>query len=914
MYSISELSNDEIKYICERMHLPAVRYYFQKNPKEFNRIKPGFTVKKMTDNETLSFLIKYANKPFIQSIIQSAVKQWLSEIKENCDSLEHDDYTAGEALLKTIPDCVFCDRIELYFKLTEQKYTDDYLKLFSDAISLVKKTSDTALEEHNIEIQNTENERLNSEIKAISKQLNEEKEHEYALKLELDGVNEQLQKCQGLLTDTTNRLRIAESTISDMKHELDRYQSLERYAGDEVAKPFVSNYQYVSIGQILNDYNDQRWIIRLADITEDGLIVPFIADETIPHYFSNRDRLYWRNGPDIEQAIGVWNWNVSPRDTDPTKDYVETDFCNSIQLTQIVRLSNCESLVDIVSLLKKGVSMQSACSKLMFVYEQDSILNGLLCTSADFEHINDKITLKSTVYTLPQYCIKLSDAIEIAGKKIYKYLSFGIPQSIFQVRDPYEAVKSLIISRITNSALREYELSKKEVQRCKSFLKAIPTQTINQELTLAYNCSKETAQEYIDGFISLADTYLSSTDIDTTIISRAIQANAELLDLCKQQLTDEWKFENKEQLAEAESKLNDILSSVESKQNEIDQLSVDKDRLSTEMEQLQSMLGQREQLASDVETKISMQIEKAKQNVADFISNMAFVSPLSSTVLSNGKQLSNQLSVFNSHIDCVEDEEIDDIDTFEDELSDNLIRIGYDKKQSIEISQAISFGIFEKVPLVISENAKYIAQCLAAVLNGGTVSEVFIPLQGISIEEFSAVINDNVNKVSPMVCLVHGVFDGYSINFFNALSSIMQNWGNAIMLLSIEGIPSKMIMPGVWNHAIFIDGDRGFEKKSVDLLHTSTFLDSLDLHVRTIDMKSKEYKNAKKTIKLFTEILSNTQIAMYSRYLSIYNISLNDSDLMLTQLIATARSIGNPDRLKELFHENGIESGKELFN
>lgn len=65
---------------------------------------------------------------------------------------------------------------------------------------------------------------------------------------------------------------------------------------------------------------------------------------------------------------------------------------------------------------------------------------------------------------------------------------------------------------------------------------------------------------------------------------------------------------------------------------------------------------------------------------------------------------------------------------------------------------------------------------------------------------------------------------------------------------------------------------------------------------------------------VFTEILSNTQIAMYSRYLSIYNISLNDSDLMLTQLIATARSIGNPDRLKELFHENGIESGKELFN
>jgi hypothetical protein len=721
MYNISELSNDEIKYICEHMPLPYVRYCFQKNPKEFNKIKPGFTVKKMTDDKTLSFLIKYANKPFIQSLLQSAVKQWLSEIKENCDILENNGFTAGEALLKTIPDCVFCDRIELYFKLTEQEYTDAYLKLLSDALSLIKKTSDTVLEEQNTELQNTEIERLNSEIQTISKQLNEEKEHEDALKLELDGVNEQLQKNQGLFSDTVNKLRIAESTISDMKHELERYQTLERYAGSEASQPFVSNYQYVSIGQILYDYNDQRWIIRLADITENGLIVPFIADDTIPHYFSNRDRLYWRNGPDADRTIGVWNWNVSPRDTDPDKDYVETDFCNSIQLTQIVQLSNCEALDDVISLLKNGISLQFACSKLLFVYEKESILNGLLCSSADFERTNDKITLKSTVYTLPQYCIKLSDAIELAGIRIYKYLSFGIPQSIFQVRNPYEAVKSLIISRITNAALREYELSKKEVQRCRSFLKAIPTQTIIQELTLAYNCSKETAQEYIDGFISLADTYLSSADLDTTIISRAIQGNAELLDLCKQQLTDEWKAENEKQLTEAESKLNDVLSSVESKQNEINQLADDKDRLSAEMEQLRSTLSQREQLASEVETKIALQIEKAKQNVADFISNMAFVSPLSSSVVSNEKQLSNQLSVFNSHIDCVEDGEIDDIDTFEEELSDNLTRIGYDNEQSIEISQAISFGFFEKVPMVISENAKLIAQCLSTILNGGTV-------------------------------------------------------------------------------------------------------------------------------------------------------------------------------------------------
>lgn len=915
MYNISELSNDEIKYICEHMSLPSVRYCFQMNPKEFNKIKLGSSLKKMTDNETVSFLIKNSNKPFIQSIIQSAVIQWLSEIKENRDSLEHDGFTAGEALLKTIPECVFCDRIELYFKLTEQAYTDDYLKLLSDALSLVKKTSDIALEEHNVELQSTEIERLNSEIQTISKQLTEEKEHEDALKFELNGVNEQLQKSQGLLNDVTNKLSIAESTISDMEGKLERYQALERYADEEFDSSLLSSFQFTSIGKVVTDYNQygylQKYIIRLADISNDGSITVFIKNKNLPHYFANRDRLIWNDGPEKENSIGIWNWNATPRDTDPEKDYVVTDFCNSIQFTQIVQLKNCQSISDVVSFLKNGLSMEFNCDKVLVVYEDGAYLNGLLCSSSDFNRNN---SLKSTVYSLPQYCIKQSDVIELAGIKIYKYILLGIPQSIYQVLDPYEAVKSLIISRFTNANLREYGLSKKEVQHCRNYLTAIPTQTIVQELTLAYNCSSETAQKYIDGFISLADQYLSASDIDTTIISRAIQGNVELIDLCKQQLTDEWKTENEKQLAEAESKLNDVLDSVESKQSEINQLVNYKDKLSAEMEQLKTTLSQREKLASDVETKIALQIEKAKQNVADFISNMAFVSPLSSSVASNGKQPSNQLSIFNSHIDCVEDGEIDDVDTFEEELSENLIRIGYNNEQSIEISQAISFGVFEKVPLVISENSKPIAQCLAAILNGGTVSEVFISLQGISIEELSSVINDNVSKASPMVCLVHGVFDGYSINLFNALSNIMQNWDNVIILLSLEGTPSKMIVPGVWNHSIYIDGDRGFEKKTVDSLHTFTVLDSLNLHDRTIDMKSKEYKDARKSMKLFTDILSNTQIGMYSRYLATYNVSLDDSNLILTQLIATARSIGNPDRLKELFQGNGIGSGEELFD
>ena len=900
MYNISDLSNEEIKYICERMHLPSVRSYLQHNIEEFNRIKPGFTVKKMTDAGTLSFLVKYSNKPFIKTLIQNVVEQWLSQIKENLDLLEGNGFSSGEALLKTIPDCYFNEQIELYFKLTEQEYDEKYLDLIKDALSLVNKTSTEATEECNTKIINEQLAESTKKISELNKLLGDSQSNEKTLQKALDDTKNQLQQCHAQIVTSSNEL-------SELRLELERYQMLERYKDDSIDSPQLKLFPFTSIGKVILDYNQlgywQKWIIRLADISADGSITVFTKNKDLPHYFANRDRLYWNDGPDKENSIGVWNWTATPRDTDPQKDLVKTYYCNNIKLIQIVRLSNCESLDDIAALLKDGLSLQSNCSKFLFVYEDGTFLHGLFCSSTDFNNVNNIITLKSNVFILSHYCINNSDVIEIAGIGIYKFIKLGIPKSVYHICNPYDAVKSLIISRITNASLREYDLSKKEVQRCRQFLKSIPTQTLIQELSLDYNCSKDEAQGFIDGFIEHADSYLAASDFDAAIISRAIRGNSDLIEVCKQQLTDEWKAENSKMIVEAETK-----------QKEIDKLVDEKNKLSTEVEQLQSKLNQREQLASEVETKISLQIEKAKQNAADFISTMAFVSPLSSTVVSYGKQTSNQISVFNSHINCVEDGEIDDIDTFEDELSENLIRIGYDNEQSIEISQAISFGIFEKVPLVISENAKLIAQCLAAVLNGGNVSEVFVPVQGINIEDLSAAINDNLNKVSPMVCLVHGVFDGYSINLFNALSNIMQNWDNVVMLLSLEGTPSKMIMPGVWNRSIFIDGDRGFEKKAVDLLHTFTVLDSLDFHDRTIDMKSKEYKDARKSMKLFTDILSNTQIGMYSRYLAIYNASLDDSNLILTQLIATARSIGNPERLKELFQENGIGSGEELFD
>lgn len=148
MLKLAELSQDELKYICERLLLPDVRRYFQNNPKDFAKIRPGFRAERLSDADTLSILVKNASKPFISFFIERMINDWMSQIEAHRDLLESEGYSEGEALLKTIPDSIFCDKCELYFKLTEQDFNDDYLRLFRDALTLVQKTADASMDEN----------------------------------------------------------------------------------------------------------------------------------------------------------------------------------------------------------------------------------------------------------------------------------------------------------------------------------------------------------------------------------------------------------------------------------------------------------------------------------------------------------------------------------------------------------------------------------------------------------------------------------------------------------------------------------------------------------------------------------------------------------------------------------------------
>ncbi len=910
MLNIRELSHDELKYICGHIPPSETRRLFKQYPKKFNKIKPGFRAEKLSDAETISVLVNNSKTDFVYPFIDFYVKQWLSEIKANIDSLEDAGYSAGEALLKTIPDSVFCDNCELYFKITQQDVDEKYLKLFRDALSYVQKAieeADASLAKENEADPASLLEEANGTIITLEKEIEQLQSERVELQESVHALKAQVKARIDTAEDLSKKLQETEDTLTELRAELEHYKHLDNYADEEIEQDAESQFQHVSVGQICHDRKGQTRIIRLADIY-DGEIKIFIALEGVPRYFENRDLLYWRNGPNEDGNVGVWSWQAEPSDNDPSKDFNTSDFNRNIRVTEVVEFTQCKTLKDMANQITQWFERKLISNKVLFVCTTaNGTVEGLLCSPGNLEYSGTRARLAKSIFTLPHYTVRPSDIVKLADFRVFRKLNLGIPQSVYRVRTPYEAIKEMLLSRATIGSLREEGWMKKEAQKFRSYLENVPNQTLVQELSDAYACTEEEAQQYVQEFLAFVDSYLSDSDLDTKIISIALERNPALVEKCKSLLTDAWEKENTKKIAEAQSQLDAVEKKTEEKKHETGRLDEKRSEMVSELERLQYRIDECNKLASDVEKKVSERIEEAKRCAADFISQMAFVSPTHKSADQTEKREKNLTKIIRSCMEHVDNGEVEDIDTFEEELTENLTIIGYDEKAAIEMAQIISFCIWNNTPLIVGENAAMIAQCVAATLDGGELAEIYVTNGDISVEAILSVTQHDAHE--RQVILIHGLLDGYTTSAYNTLINQLRLYRNElIVLLSTEGIPTNMIPVGVWANSLYIDGDEGLQSIVSGPIH------SFKMSIAFKHPKAESVRSKKKDLSSFSSVLCNTQMLLYASYLVAYNLQVEQSNAILSQMIVTARSSGKEELLKTVFHDLGIANGEKKLS
>lgn len=133
------------------------------------------------------------------------------------------------------------------------------------------------------------------------------------------------------------------------------------------------------------------------------------------------------------------------------------------------------------------------------------------------------------------------------------------------------------------------------------------------------------AKELLNEFLNVVWKYVDGGSLEDEIILSAISASTELQERTKALIRTDWEAENKSLLAEARKELNSLEAELRSAAASLIEAQEAFNKTKSEEERLAGIIAEKEKLAEDVEVAVAKRIQKARENAADFIANMAFV-------------------------------------------------------------------------------------------------------------------------------------------------------------------------------------------------------------------------------------------------------------------------------------------------
>ena len=198
MNYLALLTEDEIKYICSVIHPQSAIAYFQRRPKEFAKVFPGFRPNTMGRFNIPDLLFRQRNRVFISSFIEDHISHWLPEIQEHLEQCIEDGASKDAAYMQTLPQSFFAGNISIYFKLIEEEHPKGYISLLSSAVVEMKNVlEDQEKLKAEVASKAATIERLQAELVSVTTALNDSKskQNEHAieiksLKLKLANVDE----------------------------------------------------------------------------------------------------------------------------------------------------------------------------------------------------------------------------------------------------------------------------------------------------------------------------------------------------------------------------------------------------------------------------------------------------------------------------------------------------------------------------------------------------------------------------------------------------------------------------------------------------------------------------------------------------------------------------------------------------
>lgn len=213
MNYLTDLTKEEIKYVCTVIPFKEVSTYFRKYPKEFSKLKPGFRVKSLNENTVIQTLYDFRNRDFIASFLFKHIDRWIKEIDEELVKVLESELDQEAAYIDVLSRSVFSGNVALFFKIKGEEKPEDYLKVMRSSVlyqSAHQKTNGEELvfflkkkQRELMDIQEELKNKISDEEKNVEKLRNQEA----GLKEELKEKTMQLEQEQEKSTSLSEKSR-----------------------------------------------------------------------------------------------------------------------------------------------------------------------------------------------------------------------------------------------------------------------------------------------------------------------------------------------------------------------------------------------------------------------------------------------------------------------------------------------------------------------------------------------------------------------------------------------------------------------------------------------------------------------------------------------------------------------------------
>ena len=725
MNYIGLLTKEEKSTLCEIITGKDFKELFKKNEQDFSKIQKGFRAKSLTEQHALSIATTNIDKPFIAMWVNIWVEHWLREIEENIAKLEEEGFSHGAALATTMLDSFFVNNVELYFKLTGAPLKMDACSNLYERMEDIKSERAKNAEISNqIKAMEEENRRLSNQV--------EEAQHSIdAIKTEYEERVQKIEQDKSNLSSLLGeaQAKIAELQIAPSAFESDDADYLAQF-DDAIASilPPDNTDEIVSLCGVISDYNGQKWLIRYADLNNNGHYYIFHRSEDIPPYFTNREKIFYKDGPSKDGFYGIWTWSAAPNENDPSKDYILSRYNTEIDAIELVTFTQVTSLDELVSLLKRGINYQPHSRKVMFsICTAKGQYTGILCAAKNLNTVNEKTNISEDCIVVPVYEFAGDDIIHLNnGLSFYRNAFAGSPSKLYHLKSPLDIVKDIVVSSISWTTYKAREVTRAQYNTFKDFIDAIPVDDITYKIGTACRCSTPAAKELLDKFLDIVWKYIDGDSLDDKIIRSAISANAELQEKVKELIRQDWEKENESLLTEAQQKLDLLRDGLKSVTEDLGEAQEVLNKTKAEDERLSGIIAEKEKLAEDVEKAVAERIQKARANAADFVASMAFVSGQQVHIVGTAIPGSGDATPepdMTTYCMCPEFENLDDLDAHH-AWGDVIYTATYELKEA-GVAERYRSGLaaflcaayIEKQPLLlVGPNAIDIAQAFCAAV------------------------------------------------------------------------------------------------------------------------------------------------------------------------------------------------------